>query len=127
LLTVAQTAGAINLNYAAREVLESLPGWSAAAAARVMELREATPFGTPQGIESVVPRASGANVTLAASSLYTLTATCTHPESSARRSVRALVEMNAALPARHSIKGWWEDWPFANEVPGAPQDEGSRG
>jgi general secretion pathway protein K len=119
LLTVASTGGAVNLNYAAREVLESLPGWDAATAARIVEVREVTPFSSPQGIENLVPRASGASVTTAPSPWYMLTATCMHPETSARRSVRAMVEIGSALPLGYRVTGWWEDWPYAHELPPA--------
>jgi len=120
LLTTAPTGGGVNLNYASREVLEALPGWNTAAALRVVQLREATPLATPLGLENVVPRNSGASLTTAASTAYTLTATCEHPEWGARRSVRAIVEIDptfaASLPQGYQVSAWWEDWPYANEV-----------
>ena len=143
LLTAAPGIGAgggINLNYAAREVLEALPGWDPAAASRVVELRERTPFQTPAELAGVVPESAGTGVTTAPVPFYTLTATCFHPNSpfdsprlrsgqagqaaqdgGARRSVRAMVEITPAEPLGHQVLGWWDDWPFANEAPRAPQ------
>jgi general secretion pathway protein K len=125
LLTVAPIGGGINLNYAAREVLEALPGWSQAAASRVVAFRERAPFESGANLEGVVPESTQTNVTTAPGTFYTLTATCRPPESSfdlaqgrgTRRSVRAMVEMTATQATGFQVLGWWDDWPFANEPP----------
>ena len=121
LLTAEPIGGGINLNYAAREVLESLPGWDSAAASRVVELRERMPFQTQAALAGVAPEGGGTGVTTVPAPFYTLTATCFHPDSGARRSVRAMVEITSAEPLGHQVLGWWDDWPFANEAPPAPQ------
>ena len=117
LLTAAPTAGGINLNYAAREVLEALPGWDEASAARVLELREQRPFETGANLGDVVPESAQTTVTTVPAPFYTLTATCMHPDSRARRSVRALVEITGTQTTGHRVLGWWDDWPFAKELP----------
>lgn len=137
LLTTAPTGGGINLNYAAPEVLATLPGWSQADITRLEEFRRQKPFQTPADLAGVVPGGAGPGVTTAASSFYTLTATCRPPDSSSssaglrsgqaapqsgtRRSVRALVEITATQATGHQILGWWDDWPFAHEAPAATQ------
>jgi len=118
LLTAAPIAGGVNVNYAAQEVLETLPGWDRAAASRVVEFRERTAFQTRAELEGVV---AGTGATTTASPFYTLTATCFHPDSGAGRSVRALVEITLLEATGHQVLGWWDEWPFANEAPGGPQ------
>ncbi|MGH9784179.1 MAG: general secretion pathway protein GspK, partial [Terriglobia bacterium] len=124
LLTVAATRGAINPNYAPQEVLVSLPGWNAAAAAQVLAVRERTPFESPNEIEAVAPSitdgADGnapSSLTIAQGPFYMLTATCSQPDSMVRRSARALVEIAANRPLYHQVVAWWDNWPFPNEPP----------
>jgi len=123
LLTVATIGGAVNPNYAPEEVLVSLPGWDAAAAANVVALRGGAPFESPGELEALAPsRGAGeaaASLTLGQGPFYTLTATCSQPDSRVRRSVRALVEIAANRPLYHQVLGWWDAWPFPNEPPEA--------
>ena len=121
LLTAAPIIGSVNLNYAAREVLEALPGWDQAAASRVMRYRERKPFETLAELQGVLPESAGTGVTIAPAPIYTLTATCVHPDSGTRRSVRAMVEITSTQAMGHQVLGWWDDWPFANELPNAAQ------
>lgn len=140
LLTVAVTGGAINPNYAPQEVLVLLPGWDAADAAQVLAVRERTPFESPGAVAAVAPSiADGADgnasssLTIAQGPFYTLTATCSQPdspespESKVRRSVRALVEIAANRPLYHQVMAWWDDWPFPNEPPQALLSGGQAG
>lgn len=119
LLTVSATGGVVNLNYAPREVLRALPGWNEAAAATVMSVRERTPFESLSEIEALVPSGRGASLTTVPGSFYMLTATCVPEDGTARRSVRALIEMTPNQPLYHQVVGWWENWPFPNEPPEA--------
>ena len=125
LLTTEATASAVNPNYALYEVLLALPGWDEAAATSVIAVREATPFESWNEVQSAAPFAVAAggiaSLTLAQGPVYTLTATCSVPDSRARRSVRALVEIAPNQPLYHQIHGWWDNWPFAHEPPPASQ------
>ncbi len=127
LLTAApMSGGGVNVNYAAREVLEALPGWNQALAAQVVELRERTPFETPVGLQGAVPGSGRTAVSAVQSPFYTLTATCIHPDSGTRRSVRAMVGITPTDTMGHQVLGWWNDWPFANEPPEAVTGESGR-
>jgi len=123
LLTVAGTGAAVNPNYAPKEVLLALPGWAAEAADEVIAVRERTPFESPGELEAVAPSRgaadAGSYLTIAQGPFYTLTATCSQPDSAVRRSVRALVEIASNRPLYHQVLAWWDDWPFPNEPPQA--------
>lgn len=119
LLTVSGAGGAVNVNYAPLEVLLALPGWNEAAATTVMRVRERTPFESLSEIEALAPAAGGANLATVSGSFYMLTATCVPGDGTARRSVRALLEITPNQPLYHQVLGWWENWPFPNEPPEA--------
>jgi len=123
--TTEATASVVNPNYAPLEVLLALPGWDEAAATSVIASREATPLESWNEVQAAAPFAVAAGgialLTLAQGPVYTLTATCSVPDSAARRSVRALVEITPNLPLYHQILGWWDNWPFAPEPPPASQ------
>ena len=131
LLTTEATGGAVNPNYAPLEVLLALPGWDEAAATSVIAVREATPLESWNEVQAAAPFAVAAGgialLTLAQGPVYTLTATCSVPDSAARRSVRALVEIAPNQPLYHQILGWWDNWPFAPEPPPALRSSQSVG
>ena len=131
LLTVAPTAGAVNLNSAPLEVLQSLPGWDAAAAATVIGARERTPFESLSELDAIAPSGGlaggGANLTIALEPFYTLTATCVPADATARRSVRALLEITPNQPLYHQVVAWWDNWPYANEPPQTLANRGAGG
>ena len=117
LLTVEDTGGAVNPNYAAEEVLRALPGWNATIAAAVIQARTAVPFRSLQELQASVPQISAAAgltpLSLAQGPVYTLTATGFLPDSKVRRSVRAVVRVGADLPLYHRVLAWWDDWSAA--------------
>ena len=126
LTTAPVSAGGVNVNYAAREVLEVLPGWNPALAEQVVELRERTPFEIPVALQDAVQGSGQSTVSAAQTPFYTLTATCIHPDSGTRRSVRAMVAITPADAMGHQVLGWWNDWPFAKEPPEAVTGESAR-
>ena len=121
LLTTQVTAGLVNPNYAPYEILRSLPGWDDSTASAVLRARAAAPFRSMEEVASVVPGISAmtstASLTLLQGPVYTLTATGSVPGSRVRRSVRALVSIDARATLNHRILGWWDEWPSANEPP----------
>jgi type II secretory pathway component PulK len=121
-LLTTQAAGPwVNPNYAAREVLQTLPGWSADIAAEVVAARERAPFRSADDLQNLVPESSGsaqfAPLTFNDGPLYTLTATGFLPGSRVRRSVRALVWISPGAPLYHQVLGWWDSWPTPTDVP----------
>jgi len=58
LLTVQNTGGFINANYAAREVLRILPGWNDAMATATVVARSNAPFRTLEDLQNAVPGVS---------------------------------------------------------------------
>lgn len=121
LLTAEVTAGAVNPNYAADEVLRVLPGWTDAVAAEVVRARAGTPFRSLADLEAAVPQiatvASLAPLSFVQGPVYTLTATGFLPNSKVRRSVRAVVRVGLNLPLYHRVLAWWDDWPAPNKIP----------
>ncbi len=126
LLTTQSPGFGINPNYAAYEILRSLPGWNDAMAAAVIAARTAAPFRSMVELDAAAPEASAlaglAPLTLAQGPVYTLTATGTLPGSPVRRSVRALVQVGLNLPLYHRVLAWWDDWPWPHEPPQAPEE-----
>ena len=126
LLTTEVTAGAVNPNYAAYEVLRVLPGWTDTAATAVIRARAVAPFRSLGELEAAVPQISTmvglAPLTLAQGPVYTLTATGFLPHSKVRRSVRAVARVGLNLPLYHLVLAWWNDWPAPNKMPEAGSD-----
>ena len=116
LLTTLETGNSVNPNYAATEVLETLPGWDGATAAAVVAARAVAPFRSMDDLLQAVPQVSTlagtASLTLQAGPVYTLTATGSVPGSPVRRSVRALILVDSREPLYHRVLGWWDDWPI---------------
>ena len=121
LLTTEATGSAVNPNYALSEVLLALPGWDEATASSVIAIRETTPFQSVSELQAVAPfmAATGgiSSLTVAQGPVYTLTATCSLPDSPSRRSVRTLVEIASNQPLYHQVLAWWDNWPFPHEAP----------
>jgi len=121
LLTTEQTYGAINPNFAAFEILRTLPGWNDGIALAVVAVREKVPFRTLEEMQAAVPAVASvmllSPLTLTQGPVYTLTATGTVPGSSVKRSVRAVVRLGQNLPLYHEMSAWHDDWPFAQEPP----------
>jgi general secretion pathway protein K len=117
LLTTEAGFGAVNVNYAAREVLLALPGWEEAMADAVIQARAQKPFESFEELQAAVPGIAGvtglAPLTLAPSTSYTLTATGELPGSTVRRSVRARVRMGGFGAEPHRVVAWWDDWPWS--------------
>jgi general secretion pathway protein K len=120
-LLTTQPTGAINPNYASYEVLRSLRGWSDAMAAAVVSARQTEPFRNVQELQSAVPVlgdvADLTSLSFGVGPAFTLTATGILPGSGVRRSVRALVLLDARLPLGFRITGWWDDWPAPQDLP----------
>ena len=116
LLTTEATFGGINPNYAAREVLQALPGWNENLAAAVVQARMTVSFNSLSELQSAAPEVSSVvavtPLTFSTGPVYTLTATGLLADSSVRRSVRATVQVGAELPLSHRVLAWWDDWPW---------------
>lgn len=124
LLTTEATFGMVNLNYAAPEVLQTLPGWDPILAQAVVRARMASmngSFASLAELQSAVPAVSFVSaltpLTFSVGPVFTLTATASLPGSTVRRSVRALVEVGTNLPLFHRVLAWWDDWPWGSEPP----------
>lgn len=121
----------INPNYAAPEILQTLPGWTAGTAEKVVAARELEPFRSLDDMYRIVPETipsqESAPLTLAQGPVFTLTATGLLPGSGVRRTVRALVWIGAAAPLYHQILGWWDSWPTPVATPGDTPDDASQG
>ena len=116
LLTTETNVGVVSVNYAAAEVLQTLPGWNEAMAQRVVEARARSPFRTMQEFFAAVPEAASligvAPVTLGAGGALTLTATARIAESNVRRTVRMRVRLDRTVPMGVRVLGSWQDWPW---------------
>ncbi len=121
LLTADVSATVVNPNFAAYEVLRSLPGWNDAMARAVIAARALAPFSSLDELNSAVPGMSAtgalAYIAFAQGPVYTMTATGFLPNSGVRRSVRAIVLIDRRLPLYHRILGWWDEWPTPGELP----------
>ena len=112
-------------------MLLTLPGWDEATASSVIAIRETTPFQSVSELQAAAPflaaTGGGSSLTFGQGPVYTLTATCSLPDSPARRSVRALVEIASNQPLYHLVLAWWDNWPFAHEAPQALWNQAAGG
>jgi general secretion pathway protein K len=114
-LTVYTTGNRINVNYAPREVLMSVPGMTPDAANAIFERRSVKPFTNIQEITSDLPVTLGPStlpfLSTDRTNVYTLTASGRREGSRVRRVVRAVVIVGDRSLTRHTIIYWNENVP----------------
>ena len=122
LLTTEPNLGGINVNYAAAEVMATMPGWDNQLADQIVSARSdgvigARPFDSLDDLTRRVPAVATVTaispIYLNSGSVFTLIATAQPDGTKVRRTVRAIVRIESSLPLGHRIQGWWEDWPWS--------------
>src|SRR5262249_50340018 len=124
LLTTDPSAGGVNVNYAAYEVLRVLPGWNDSLVSAVMNARADAPLAALEAVPGLSAAAAVSAVTLTAGTSYTITATGTATgepsDQPVQHTMRARVVLDGSAAMGYRVVGWWQDWPWSSSAPGSP-------
>ena len=112
-LTVQNTSAGINLNTAPLEVLLAL-GFPRDAAENIMVSRQAMPLNNFQGVAQGIANpvlAQGAQLSFQSSPFFTITSTGVVKTNSGRRTIKAIIRLDATQVAPWKMLSWYDGFP----------------